>query len=743
MNGIAQQIKGLANATDFFREVFAENCPRDSRNFLCPWHDDTDPSLQPFDDHLYCHGSCNRRYDVIDIAQRAFGLSFKEAVDFHKERLGIKEKNSPEEYIYEDAEGKPYIKVVRTVDKEFFQYRWENGKWINGLGGDKRKGIPGRKPILYRLSRLVDADEIWITEGEKDVHTLESLGFTATTAPMGAGKWRHVCEDGKPPIVLHGKKIIVCGDRDKPDPKTGKLHGQEHVEDIARSVKPFAASLRVVWVPQGKDVSDFLESVGLEEARKTLQELVASTPEYEPTPAKTDEDEPEKEKQRRPNKFKRLLAAFEETNSDVFLDEFGTGWACMEIADHHENLKLNSVAFQRRLLRLYGAQYDDGIGRETIGMVTDRLAAHADETRPLFNRFALSDGKFYIDLVTSDWSSIEIDGEGWRKVRLARPLFQRYPHQKSLPDPQAGGRVQDLLQFLALKEESAQMLLLVWLCTVPLEHIPRPGITFHGLQGSTKSTAQWIVRSLVDPSATPLLSLPKESNEFVQQMYHHAVVSIENIGTLPAWASDDLCRTVTGGGFAKRMLYTDDDDVLYSFRRTFLMNGVNVPGKRPDLLDRTILIELSRIPEEDRIEEQEVLRAFEDARPKIFGAMLEAISTAMRIRGSIELTRLPRMADWCKWGCAVAEALGIDHRRFLDAYYKSIRYQHEEIVSSEPICQALLRFMDDLPWWEGEPAALYAKLKDIGDKMDLTKEGFPKAPHTMSRKLNSLAHNLA
>jgi hypothetical protein len=239
------------------------------------------------------------------------------------------------------------------------------------------------------------------------------------------------------------------------------------------------------------------------------------------------------------------------------------------------------------------------------------------------------------------------------------------------------------------------------------------------------------------------LSLPKDSAEFVQIMNHHAVVSIENLGKLPAWASDGFCRGSTGGGFSKRKLYSDDEDVIYSFRRTFLMNGINIPGTRPDLLDRTILIELPRIPEDDRVEKVEVFRRFEEARPKIFGAMLDVLTAAMNLRGSIELTRLPRMADWCRWGCAVAEALGIDHRRFLDAYYKSIGYQHEEIVSAEPICQVLLRFMEDQSEWEGEPAELYRKLKGIGEEMDLTKEGFPKAPHTMTRKLNGLAHNLA
>src|SRR5689334_2239134 len=30
---------------------------------------------------------------------------------------------------------------------------------------------------------------VYVCEGEKDVHALESIGLVATTSPMGAGKW--------------------------------------------------------------------------------------------------------------------------------------------------------------------------------------------------------------------------------------------------------------------------------------------------------------------------------------------------------------------------------------------------------------------------------------------------------------------------------------------------------------------------------------------------------------------------
>ena len=43
-------------------------------------------------------------------------------------------------------------------------------------------------------------------------------------------------------------------------------------------------------------------------------------------------------------------------------------------------------------------------------------------------------------------------------------------------------------------------------------------------------------------------------------------------------------------GFSKRQLYTDDDDIIYHFRRCIGFNGINLRATKADLLDRAIII---------------------------------------------------------------------------------------------------------------------------------------------------------
>ncbi|ARV62725.1 hypothetical protein BZZ01_32445 [Nostocales cyanobacterium HT-58-2] len=50
------------------------------------------------------------------------------------------------EWIYNDRNGNPLVKVVRRDDgkgkKKIWQERYENGSWVKGLGNIKRENIP-------------------------------------------------------------------------------------------------------------------------------------------------------------------------------------------------------------------------------------------------------------------------------------------------------------------------------------------------------------------------------------------------------------------------------------------------------------------------------------------------------------------------------------------------------------------------------------------------------------------------
>jgi hypothetical protein len=62
-------------------------------------------------------------------------------------------------------------------------------------------------------------------------------------------------------------------------------------------------------------------------------------------------------------------------------------------------------------------------------------------------------------------------------------------------------------------------------------------------------------------------ALPREQRELMIAANNGHLLAFDNLSGLPAWLSDALCRLASGGSFAVRQLYTDDDEVLFKAAR--------------------------------------------------------------------------------------------------------------------------------------------------------------------------------
>jgi hypothetical protein len=97
--------------------------------------------------------------------------------------------------------------------------------------------------------------------------------------------------------------------------------------------------------------------------------------------------------------------------------------------------------------------------------------------------------------------------------------------------------------------------------------------------------------------------------------------------------------------------------VLFEAARPILLNGIEEVVSRPDLGDRAIFLTLAPIREAQRRLESELWSEFEIARPRILGALLDAVVHGLRIVHRIHRDRLPRMADFALWATACEPAL--------------------------------------------------------------------------------------
>jgi hypothetical protein len=161
-------------------------------------------------------------------------------------------------------------------------------------------------------------------------------------------------------------------------------------------------------------------------------------------------------------------------------------------------------------------------------------------------------------------------------------------------------------------------------------------------------------------------------------------------------------------------------------------------------LDRSLLIGLENIPKEHRRTEEQLLADFEACKAQILGGFLDTLVKAIGYYPSVQPRELFRMADFTRWGCAIARALGKTDEDFLRAYERKVKLQIEEAAHSSPVASVLIDYMESYENWEGTPSKLHKELiehaKEVG--ISTRQKAWPKAPHILVRKLNELIPSL-
>jgi hypothetical protein len=220
-------------------------------------------------------------------------------------------------------------------------------------------------------------------------------------------------------------------------------------------------------------------------------------------------------------------------------------------------------------------------------------------------------------------------------------------------------------------------------------------------------------------------------------------VCFDNLSHLPDWLSDALCRLATGGGFSTRELYTDAEEKIFDAMRPTVLTSIEDLAARGDLLERSIVVRLPRIPERSRRTERAFWKAFDAARPRVLGALLTVVSGALRALDSVCLAQLPRMADFALWATAAETALEWKTGTFESAYSGNRRDANELALDASPLTGPLRELVGQHELWSGSATDLLARLAEFAGEKATKEKDWPKKPHVLSGRLRRLAPNLA
>jgi hypothetical protein len=428
----------------------------------------------------------------------------------------------------------------------------------------------------------------------------------------------------------------------------------------------------------------------------------------------------------------------------LFHDEKKNAFVALNISGHREIWSCRSKTIKILLAKLAWEKYKKPIGSESLKSMVNILEGKAHFDGPeikLHNRVAWHGGCIWYDLTNEDWGAVRIGNGTWSIEEKPPILFKRYSHNLAQDLPSDDGHLCLFLEYVNIKNKEHQLLLLIYLVTCFIPGFPHVMLAIFGSQGSSKSTLLKLLRLTVDPSLIDVASFPHTQKELVQTLAHNYLLPFDNVSYISEDQSDTLCKAITGGGHVKRELYENDEDVIYNFMRCISINGINLVTTRPDLLERSLLIELERIEPKDRKTEAELYENFKDDLPEILGGIFQILTEAQKIYPTIKLDSHPRMADWTLWGCAIAEAMGHKKEEFLDIYQNNINRQTEMLINENIVATAIITFMEGKDNFKATPTDLLQQLSSHASFIDIdTREKYwPKGASILSRRLNELS----
>jgi len=443
----------------------------------------------------------------------------------------------------------------------------------------------------------------------------------------------------------------------------------------------------------------------------------------------------EKDTAGRVNAADEIVALVNDTCT-LFTDHDDEAHAIIGQEGHREIWPINSPTFKDWVSRLIYRT----TGRTTRAAsladafsTLNGIAQHDCEQHNVYLRVA-SDGSggYYLDMCDEQWRVIHITSNGWQIINESPVFFRRSKASKAIPTPQTDGTLADLKTLVNVSEDD-YLLLVTALIDCMRPDTAYPVIELVGEQGSGKSTTAENMRRLIDPKSVNLRGAPKSVEDLFIGARNNHIVCLNNLSRLSGAEQDALCNLSTGGGYASRKLYTNDDEVTYEAERPVFLNGINAMATQPDLVSRVVRLECPTLDDANRRkDDKELVEVFDRHGPLALGFLLDTMVKALAVLPEIELVDKPRLMDFARLGAAVGRVRDGEagELAFTTRYREAREVASLQALESMPVIVALLEYLETNAPYTGNYAEL---LKSIEKTVRTTKDaGWPKSGRGIS-----------
>ena len=331
----------------------------------------------------------------------------------------------------------------------------------------------------------------------------------------------------------------------------------------------------------------------------------------------------------------------------------------------------------------------------------------------------------HYDLVDEDFNIITINSDGWSINNNAPPIFKRHIGLNSkqiqpIQDDKNNVVFHSIFdKLIRSNDPDLKHLIKVYTIGAFIPDIQKPILTIVSDQDSGKTTLGAKIQDLVDPTTASKLKISdsRENSQTFGQMYYSFFDNLNK--RITDSQSLDLCQAVTGGSDKKKTLYTNAGNYVFQFdKRAVSYTSTKLMGTQPDLLDRSLLItDLEPINAGSRIKESEIIKEYIESKPYMLGYIFDILVKVLNLKQQNKpltcVNKNHRLLDFAEYCELISIAMGYEEGYFSKIYDKILSKRTIEALRNNTIGNAMLEFMDDLPFWTGDPTTLHLECKNL------------------------------
>jgi hypothetical protein len=410
-----------------------------------------------------------------------------------------------------------------------------------------------------------------------------------------------------------------------------------------------------------------------------------------------------------------------------------------------QELRVTVPAHDQMFYSFLGNAYLDTLknlcSRDAIRTVVDHLSGNAASIKQVCVRIGHHADRIYVDLANdSEKPFVEISDNGWNLTAKTPIPFWRPVGLSAMSTPVRGGNLDCLRSFINADDAGFKRVLAFLLAA--FSNGPQLVLLIIGAKGTAKTTCSRIIRLLFDPSAAGETGPPEDDRNLFLSCRHQALVVIDNVSSISPSRSNIHCTIATGAARRERMLYTNNQEFIFAFRRPQIISSIKDVITQSDLADRKLKIELIKISSEKRKSEKQIYEELDKKMPEILGAVYSAVAGAMAELPHVINEPLPRMADAAQFLFAIERHLHWTPGTIKKMFADEIADDAADAIETSAFASLLLKAIpsETNEWLNVSAAEVIYRLKKLATEDQ--KQSLPSSAKALGDKLRSLMSEL-